>query len=129
MEGKVKIARLSIILLLPWILSRPMLLKKTIPLFLLTILVFTTNHAIAQSWEEVKRFGGSSFENPDQMTRDNDGNFYGLERLEKTFGEAAKTHSKIQDIYDSLIEDLKLFKSGTSFLDDTTLLLLKRNFH
>ena len=51
-------------------------MKKTIPLFLLTILVFTTNHAIAQSWEEVKRFGGSSFENPDQMTRDNDGNFY-----------------------------------------------------
>jgi serine phosphatase RsbU (regulator of sigma subunit) len=55
------------------------------------------------------------------------GEFYGLDRLEKTFGVTAKSHTNTQDIYTSLIEDLKLFKSGTSFLDDTTIILLKRD--
>jgi len=59
--------------------------------------------------------------------KDNDGNFYGMERLQKAFLEAAELHDSIYDIYNAIIEDVKLFKSGTSFLDDTTILLLKRN--
>lgn len=59
--------------------------------------------------------------------KDNDGNFYGLDKLEKAFKDAAKLYTDVNKLYDSLIEDLKFFKSGTSFLDDTTLLLLKRN--
>ncbi len=55
------------------------------------------------------------------------GEFYGLDRLEKTFRSISKSHTNPQDIYTSLIEDLKFFKSGTSFLDDTTIVLLKRN--
>lgn len=59
--------------------------------------------------------------------KDNDGNFYGMERLEKSFLEAAQNHNTVFEVYDALIEDIKLWKSGTSFLDDTTVLLLKRN--
>lgn len=59
--------------------------------------------------------------------KDEDGNFYGLDRLEKAFAEAAGIHSDIHKVYELLIEDLKLFKSGSSFLDDTTMLLLRRN--
>jgi len=59
--------------------------------------------------------------------KDNDGNFYGMEKLEKAFLEAAQNHNTVYEVYEALIEDIKLFKSGTSFLDDTTILLLKRN--
>ena len=53
--------------------------------------------------------------------------FYGMERLEKAFLWAAKSHLDIHNVYESILEDLKLFKAGTSLLDDTTLLILKRN--
>lgn len=59
--------------------------------------------------------------------KDEEGNFYGLERLEQTFNHAANAHKNINNIYEVIIEDLKLFKSGTSFLDDTTMLILRRN--
>ncbi len=59
--------------------------------------------------------------------KDSEGNFYGLERLEKTFATIAQTHTNVTDIYSSIIEDLKLFRWGTSFLDDTTIILLRRN--
>jgi serine phosphatase RsbU (regulator of sigma subunit) len=60
-------------------------------------------------------------------SKNNEGKYYGIEKLGHVFLEAAQTHDSIYDIYESLIEDLKLFKAGTSFFDDTTLLLLRRN--
>lgn len=59
--------------------------------------------------------------------KDEDGGFYGFDRLETAFQDAASTYKDVHQVYDALIEDLKVFKSGTSFLDDTTILILKRN--
>jgi len=59
--------------------------------------------------------------------RDDNGIIYGLERLEKIFLQSAQTHSDIKSIYDDVIEDLKLFRWGTSFSDDTTVLMFRRN--
>ena len=51
-------------------------MKKKLQLFLFAVLFLTANFAIAQTWEEVKRIGGSGFEDSDGIVRDNDGNFY-----------------------------------------------------
>ena len=59
--------------------------------------------------------------------KNNEGKYYGIEKLGQTFLEAAQTYENIYEIYDFIIEDLKLFKAGTSFFDDTTLLILRRN--
>ncbi len=59
--------------------------------------------------------------------KSNDGEAYGLERLEKTFKYISELEDDLKKIYDYLIDDLKLFKGGTRFLDDVTILLIKRN--
>jgi len=59
--------------------------------------------------------------------KDHNWNFYGLERLQEKFLEVAKYETNINNIYDYLIEDVKLFKWGKSLLDDTTILLVRRN--
>ena len=52
---------------------------------------------------------------------------YGLERLEQTFSIAAQANTDIKAIYQDIIEDLKLYRWGTSFDDDTTILMFRRN--
>ena len=52
---------------------------------------------------------------------------YGIERLEKVFLQSAQANSTIKDIYADLIEDLKLYTWGTSFTDDTTILMFRKN--
>lgn len=61
--------------------------------------------------------------------RENDkGEIYGLEKLQKSFGESCQINGNdIKEIYADLIDDLKLYKWGSSFSDDTTILLFKRN--
>ena len=56
-----------------------------------------------------------------------DGKLYGIERLEKIFLQSAQTNGNIKEIYDDIIEDLKLYRWGTSFEDDTTILMFRRN--
>lgn len=60
-------------------------------------------------------------------SRGEDDKIYGLERLEKTFLQIAQSNIEVREIYNGLIEDLKLYKWGTSFTDDTTILLFRRN--
>lgn len=60
-------------------------------------------------------------------TKNPDGQFYGIERLEQVFLKICQIESSINKIYNYVIEDLKLFRSGSSFDDDTTMLFLKRD--
>lgn len=52
---------------------------------------------------------------------------YGMDRLEKTFNYISGLEDDIQKIYSYIIDDLKFFKWWSKFLDDVTLLLIKRN--
>jgi hypothetical protein len=52
---------------------------------------------------------------------------YGLQRLEKIFLQSAQSNTDIKEIYKDIIEDLKLFTWGTSFWDDTTVFMFRRN--
>jgi len=52
---------------------------------------------------------------------------YGLTRLEKIFNDSARANTDLKDIYQDVIEDLKLYRWGTSFSDDTTVLMFRRN--
>ena len=52
---------------------------------------------------------------------------YGIENLEKIFLQSAQANTDIKEIYTDVIEDLKLFKWGASFSDDTTVLMFRRN--
>lgn len=56
-----------------------------------------------------------------------DGKLYGLDKLEKTFLQAAQVNTNIKEVYQDIIEDLKLYRWGTSFSDDTTVLMFRRN--
>lgn len=53
--------------------------------------------------------------------------FYGIERLENIFLQSAQLHSDIKEIYNDIIEDLKLYRGGSSFDDDTSILMFRRN--
>lgn len=55
------------------------------------------------------------------------GKIYGLERLEEIFFTSAQANSDIRVIYNDIIEDLKLYRWWTSFEDDTTILMFRRN--
>ena len=58
----------------------------------------------------------------------NDANkIYGIENLEKIFLQSAQANTDIKEIYTDVIEDLKLYKWGASFSDDTTVLMFRRN--
>jgi serine phosphatase RsbU (regulator of sigma subunit) len=55
------------------------------------------------------------------------GKIYGLEKLEQIFLSSAQANTDIRAIYNDIIEDLKLYRWGTSFEDDTTMLMFRRN--
>lgn len=55
------------------------------------------------------------------------GKIYGLERLENIFSSSAQANTDITEIYKDIIEDLKLYRWWTSFNDDTTILMFRRN--
>lgn len=52
---------------------------------------------------------------------------YGIENLEKVFLKSASNQVDIRNVYNDIIEDLKLYRGGTSFEDDTTVLMFRRN--
>ena len=60
-------------------------------------------------------------------SKDDTRKIYGIERLEKIFLQSAQANTNIKEIYGDLIEDLKLYTGGSSFLDDTTVLMFRRN--
>ncbi len=60
-------------------------------------------------------------------SKDEGKKIYGIERLEKIFLQSAQANKNIKEVYIDLIEDLKLYTGGTSFLDDTTVLMFRRN--
>ena len=55
------------------------------------------------------------------------GKIYGLEKLEQIFLTSAQANDDIKAIYYDIIEDLKLYRWWTSFEDDTTMLMFRRN--
>ncbi len=59
--------------------------------------------------------------------KDEANKIYGIERLEKTFLQSAQATGDIKAIYVDIIEDLKIYRWGSSFLDDTTVLMFRRN--
>jgi len=58
---------------------------------------------------------------------ENWGKIYWLDKLEEIFNSSAQANSDITEIYKDIIEDLKLYRWGTSFSDDTTILMFRRN--
>ncbi|MCH8519055.1 serine/threonine-protein phosphatase [Candidatus Gracilibacteria bacterium] len=60
-------------------------------------------------------------------SKNHEGKYYGLERLQNIFLQSCQNNSDIKEIYKDIIEDLKLFTGGTSFSDDTTILMFRRN--
>ncbi|QFR39542.1 serine/threonine-protein phosphatase [Candidatus Gracilibacteria bacterium 28_42_T64] len=57
-----------------------------------------------------------------------EGSFYGIDRLKDSFFNIASGGSDIKNIYDFLINDIQLFRGGSSFDDDVSILMIKRNF-
>jgi hypothetical protein len=55
--------------------------------------------------------------------------FYWLERLKNAFLKIATLEKNIRNIYDYVLNDLKNFKLWTNFVDDTTILLVKRDIN
>ena len=52
---------------------------------------------------------------------------YWLERLQKIFTLSCQNNIDLKEVYKDIIEDLKLFTWWTSFWDDTTILMFRRN--
>lgn len=59
--------------------------------------------------------------------KDESRKIYGLEKLEQIFISSAQANSDIKTIYQDIIEDLKLYRWWSSFEDDTTILMFRRN--
>jgi hypothetical protein len=59
--------------------------------------------------------------------KNSEGELYGLERLIEAFEKIAQVEKSIHKIYDYLINDVQLFKWGSHFWDDLSVLLLKRD--
>jgi serine phosphatase RsbU (regulator of sigma subunit) len=59
--------------------------------------------------------------------KNEDGEFYWIEKLTETFQKVASYTKDINEIYEYIINDLKLFKQWSNFNDDASVLLLKRN--
>ena len=60
-------------------------------------------------------------------SKDVDGNFYWLERLLSAFDFICNKETLLAKIYNYLMEDIKLFRGGAKFDDDSTIVLLQRN--
>lgn len=54
-------------------------------------------------------------------------NFMWLDRLQSAFEHIAKREKNIANIYNYIIEELKIFRGGSKFDDDATVVMLKRN--
>jgi serine phosphatase RsbU (regulator of sigma subunit) len=59
--------------------------------------------------------------------KNNQWEFYGMPRLKESFAKIADTEKDITKIYEYIINDVQLFKWGSFFEDDVTLLVLKRD--
>ena len=59
--------------------------------------------------------------------KDSDRKIYGIEKLEQIFLQSCQLNTDIKKVYDDIIEDLKVYRGGTSFEDDTTVLIFRRN--
>ena len=53
--------------------------------------------------------------------------FYWLEKLQKSFLKASINNNDINSIYKNIIDDVQLFQWWCNFLDDVSVLLIKRN--
>lgn len=60
-------------------------------------------------------------------TKGESNKIYGIERLEQIFLQSAQANNDIRKIYQDIIEDLKLYRGGSSFSDDTSVLMFRRN--
>ncbi|MDD3793380.1 MAG: SpoIIE family protein phosphatase [Candidatus Gracilibacteria bacterium] len=56
-----------------------------------------------------------------------DGKYYGIDRLEESFKIVCQYENNIKYIYDYLINDAKIFKGGSNFEDDVSIIILKRD--
>ncbi|MDD2907059.1 MAG: PP2C family protein-serine/threonine phosphatase [Candidatus Gracilibacteria bacterium] len=56
-----------------------------------------------------------------------EGEYYGIEKLEKSFKMVTEYESNIKNIYEYLINDVKIFRSGTNFDDDLSVIIIKRD--
>jgi len=59
--------------------------------------------------------------------KNSSGEFYGLERLKKSFEKISTAEKDITKIYEYLVNDVQWFKGGSAFEDDVSVLLIKRN--
>lgn len=59
--------------------------------------------------------------------KNEDGEFYWIERLKETFQKVASYSKDVNEIYEYIINDIKLFKQASKFDDDASILILKRN--
>ncbi|MFK7779894.1 MAG: PP2C family protein-serine/threonine phosphatase [Candidatus Gracilibacteria bacterium] len=60
--------------------------------------------------------------------KNSEGNLYGIDRLIHAFQTIATSNNNIRDIYDYIINDVKIFRGGAQFEDDATILIVKREF-
>ncbi len=60
-------------------------------------------------------------------SKDSEGWFYGLERLTSAFDFICKKETELSKVYEYLMEDIKLFRGGAKFDDDSTIILLQRS--
>lgn len=58
-----------------------------------------------------------------------DWEYYWLERLEKSFKMVAEYETDIKNIYNYIINDVKLFRWGSNFDDDVSMIILKRDLN
>lgn len=58
-----------------------------------------------------------------------DWEYYWLEKLEKSFKMVAEYETDIKNIYDYIINDVKLFRWGSNFDDDVSMIILKRDLN
>ncbi|NVP17598.1 serine/threonine-protein phosphatase [Candidatus Gracilibacteria bacterium] len=56
-----------------------------------------------------------------------EGEYYGIDKLEESFKMVCKYESNIKNIYEYLINDVKLFRGGSAFDDDVSIIILKRD--
>lgn len=56
-----------------------------------------------------------------------DWEYYGLEKLEESFRMVSEYESNIKNIYEYLINDVKLFRWGSNFDDDVSVIIIKRD--
>lgn len=55
------------------------------------------------------------------------GEFYGLDRLEKAFQTICQSTDEIHKLYEYIINDVKIFRWGSQFDDDASVMILRRD--